>query len=516
MNASKKSEQENIMGHYNVGATIGQGTFGKVKVATEVLTGEKVAVKILEKEKICEKDDLERVVREISILKVLRHPYIAQLFEIIETDKELYLIMEYACGGELFDYIVSRQKIGEAEACLLFQQLIAGVEYFARMNITHRDLKPENLLLDQEKRLKIVDFGLSNSYKTGQKLKTPCGSPCYAAPEMLQDLEYNGLSVDIWSCGVVLYAMLCGFLPFDDPNTSALYQKIIKGEYQKPKFLSQAATALISGILNVNPSERFGLDEIKNSPWFKSVSQSIKSGVDLNENQDFIDENVLESVEKLGLNSDAVKKSVNKKKNDYNSTVYYLLVNKKEREAKCGRLSAKKLKIQAKQEIFHKVERVESRKPKKVEQKVVVKRNSNTKSPVKIHLSGNSKPSTPSKSPRKPQSPRKSVSPVKTFAFGRGASPVKRSPLIETFQGPYNVECISSKPLSTLTQTLSSVLTNLKIRYTINGYKYICQNNSKLCIEICKLQGSSMYLFKFSGTSISNPITEEILSMLDL
>lgn len=516
MNASKKSGQENTIGHYSIGATIGQGTFGKVKVAEEVLTGEKVAVKILEKAKICEKDDLERVVREIGVLKVLRHPHIAQLYEIIETEKELYLIMEYACGGELFDYIVLKQKIGEAEACLLFQQLIAGVEYFAKMNITHRDLKPENLLLDQEKKLRIVDFGLSNSYKAGEKLKTPCGSPCYAAPEMLQDQEYNGLSVDIWSSGVVLYAMLCGFLPFDDPNTSALYQKIIKGEFQKPKFLSHAALTLITGILNVNPNERFTLDDIKNNPWFKSVNQSIRPGIDLNESPNPIDESILERVEKLGLDSNAVKKSVLKKKHDHNSTVYYLLVNKKETEMKSARLSGKKLKSASKQEIFHKVERTETRKPKRVEKKIVVSRGSNSKSPAKLSFSVNSKPSTPAKSPRKSQSPRKSVSPVKTFAFGRGASPVKRSPLIETFQGPYNVECISCKPLSTLTQTLSSVLTNLKVRYTINGYKYICHNNSKLCIEICKLQGSSMYLFKFSGSSINNPITEEILLMLDL
>lgn len=203
-----------------------------------------MAVKILEKSKIKDKSDVERVAREIHILKMIRHPHVVQLYEviikmifkdnvikIIETKRELYLIMEYAPGGELFDYIVKRQRVSDISSSRFFQQIISGVEYLHRLNIVHRDLKPENLLLDHNNNIKIVDFGLSNTYKNDQKLKTACGSPCYAAPEMIAGKKYSGIRVDIWSCGVIMYALLCGYLPFEDKNTKILYKKILAGDY---------------------------------------------------------------------------------------------------------------------------------------------------------------------------------------------------------------------------------------------------------------------------------------------
>ena len=197
---------------------MGKGTFGKVKLAHEISTGEKVAIKILEKDRIIDVADVERVSREIHILKLIRHPNIIQLYEIIETPKQLFLIMEYMQNGELFDYIVEKKRLDEREACQIFQQIISGIEYIHKLNIVHRDLKPENLLLDYDKTIRLVDFGLSNTYKKEERLKTACGSPCYAAPEMIEaKKKYEPLLVDIWSCGVILYAMLCGSLPFEDP-----------------------------------------------------------------------------------------------------------------------------------------------------------------------------------------------------------------------------------------------------------------------------------------------------------
>ena len=146
--------------------------------------------------------------------------------------------MEYAQGGELFDYIVANQRVKEPEACNFFNQIIAGVEYLHKLNIVHRDLKPENLLLTHDKFIKIVDFGLSNTYKTGETLKTACGSPCYAAPELIKGLEYNGQKADLWSAGVVLYCLVCGHLPFEDQNTQSLYQKILSADYQFTCYLS--------------------------------------------------------------------------------------------------------------------------------------------------------------------------------------------------------------------------------------------------------------------------------------
>ena len=182
-----------------------------------------MAVKILEKRKIVEDSDVLRVTREIDILKMIRHPNIIQLFEIIETPKQLFLIMEYVSGGELFDYIVKKQKLKEVEACKFFQQIICGIEYLHELGIVHRDLKPENLLLDYQRKIRLVDFGLSNTYKQGETLKTACGSPCYAAPEMIKGEAYFGSRVDIWSCGVILFAMVAGYLPFEDCDTNKLY-----------------------------------------------------------------------------------------------------------------------------------------------------------------------------------------------------------------------------------------------------------------------------------------------------
>ena len=228
-------------------------------------------MKILEKSRIKDKKDIERISREIKILKKVRHPNVIQLYEIIETESELFLIMEYCQNGELFDYIVSHQRLHEKSAVRMYQQLIAGIEYIHKSGICHRDLKPENLLLDFDKTLKIVDFGLSNMYTAGssEQLKTACGSPCYAAPEMIAGKKYLGLKSDIWSSGVVLYAMVCGFLPFEDPKTSNLYKKILAGDYKIPKFLSQDCAHFISKILNTEPDKRYGIAEIRGHPWFK-------------------------------------------------------------------------------------------------------------------------------------------------------------------------------------------------------------------------------------------------------
>lgn len=210
---------------------------------------------------------------------MLRHNNIIQIYQIIQTRSNLYLIMEYANGGELFDYIVLKKRLPEPEAVKLFQQIISGVEYLHKLNIVHRDLKPENLLLDHNKNIKIVDFGLSNLYHKGELLKTPCGSPCYAAPEMIIGKKYSGLMVDIWSSGVILFAMVCGYLPFDDSNNDVLYRKIASGEYKIPSFISDKARDLIKRILNIDPTKRYNIQAIKNHPWFNINNPSINEGL---------------------------------------------------------------------------------------------------------------------------------------------------------------------------------------------------------------------------------------------
>ena len=197
--------------------------------------------------------------REIKILKLLRHNNIVHLYNVIETNTYLYLVMEYIKGIELFEYINEKHYLPEVEACKFYQQIISGIEYLGKLKVVHRDIKPENLLISNKDTIKLVDFGLSNTYFDDNYLSTACGSPCYAAPEMIKGEKYYGLCVDIWSSGVVLYAMLCGSLPFEDDNNDKLYKKILEGKFEIPGFLSENAIDFLHCILNVDPNER-GLD----------------------------------------------------------------------------------------------------------------------------------------------------------------------------------------------------------------------------------------------------------------
>ena len=270
---------------------------------------------------------MERVAREIHILKLIRHPNIVQLYEIIETQKNCYLIMEYANGGELFDYIVANTRVKEPEACSFFQQIIAGVEYIHQLGVVHRDLKPENLLLDEKKNIKIVDFGLSNTYSQGQLLKTACGSPCYAAPEMIAGKRYVGSNVDIWSCGVILYALICGFLPFEDPNTAKLYKKILGGEFAVPKYISLDARDLLHRVLNTDPEQRYNVDEIRQHKWF-NLHQPVclNKGLIVAKNEIPIDRPVQRMLEQFGFDELYTLRCLNANKHNQVTTTYYLLL----------------------------------------------------------------------------------------------------------------------------------------------------------------------------------------------
>lgn len=325
-----RNEKRETLYAYTIIKDLGEGTFGKVKLASHNHTKEKVAIKVLEKNKIVDEGDRERVSREIQILKILRHPNITQLYEILEDEERLYLINEYAPNGELFDYIVSNQKIREVEACKFFQQIIDGIEYIHRLNVVHRDLKPENLLLDENYNIKIVDFGLSNIYNANELLKTACGSPCYAAPEMIAGRKYSGLQVDIWSSGVILFALLCGYLPFDDNDTQILYRKIMRGEYSVPSSVSPEASDLIKKILNIHPSKRYNLAEIKAHPWFYVYKGyvDIPKGLIVGYNEIPVDEVILDNVESFGYDRDVVIQSIRSSRHNKLTTMYYLLLNK--------------------------------------------------------------------------------------------------------------------------------------------------------------------------------------------
>ncbi|KAH3679697.1 hypothetical protein WICPIJ_008573 [Wickerhamomyces pijperi] len=260
------------IGKYQVIRTLGEGSFGKVKLAYHLTTGQKVALKIINRKTLAKSDMQGRIEREISYLRLLRHPHIIKLYDVIKSKDEIIMVIEYA-KNELFDYIVQKGKMPEDEGRRFFQQIISAVEYCHRHKIVHRDLKPENLLLDDNLNVKIADFGLSNFMSDGNFLKTSCGSPNYAAPEVISGKLYAGPEVDVWSCGVILYVMLCGRLPFDDEFIPALFKKISNGVYTIPNYLSAGAKNLLTRMLVVNPINRITIHEIMQDPWFTTNIQ---------------------------------------------------------------------------------------------------------------------------------------------------------------------------------------------------------------------------------------------------
>ena len=314
-------------GPYVLGQTLGEGAFAKVKVATQIHTKEKTAIKILDKIRLFEDEsDISRVKKEIHILKQLRHKNIIQLFEVMESKKCLYIVMELCEGGELFDYIVKKKQIPEYEACHLFQQIINGVEYLHEQNIIHRDLKPENLLLDINNNIKISDFGLSTFNERCSYLQTPCGTPSYAPPEMLRGERYKGTSSDVWSCGIILYAMLCGSLPFAESKEEIICQKILQHDYKIPSTISKQAADLLNHIMKVNPLERYDIDSIKRHPWFNIITPKLMPGLNINVHRIPVDEEILNMVEQYGFDKEICRMNILNNKYCPMTCVYYLCV----------------------------------------------------------------------------------------------------------------------------------------------------------------------------------------------
>ena len=256
-----------ILSDYNLIKDIGEGNFGKVKLAKLKSTKEKFAIKILDKEKL-KTQTKSTLFNEIEIISKLNHKNVIHVEKILEDAKNYYIIMEYCEKGELFDYIVNKERLNPAEASLFFYQLINGVEYIHKKGFAHRDLKPENLLLTKEKILKIIDFGLCHDFDGENYLTTKCGSPSYAAPEILKGYPYDGFKTDIWCCGIILYAMLCGYLPFDGDNNQEIFQSIVECKPEFPDFLEDDSINLLIWILNSEPGERISIEEIKCHPFY--------------------------------------------------------------------------------------------------------------------------------------------------------------------------------------------------------------------------------------------------------
>ena len=256
-----------ILKDYSIISDLGEGNFGKVKLSILNSTNEKYAIKIIDKKKL-KSQKKSSAFNEIEIISRLNHPNIIHVEKILEDEKNFYIIMEYCNNGELFNYIVDKDKLEFDEALSFFYQLINGVEYLHEQSFAHRDLKPENLLLNKNNILKIIDFGLCHDFNGTKLLKTKCGSPSYAAPEILLGYPYDGFKTDIWCCGIILYVMLCGFLPFDGETNQEIFNQIIECKPEYPSFLGEECINLLIGILTPRPEERLSIQEIKQHPLY--------------------------------------------------------------------------------------------------------------------------------------------------------------------------------------------------------------------------------------------------------
>nr|XP_056708810.1 serine/threonine-protein kinase MARK1 isoform X4 [Euleptes europaea] len=321
------NEDHPHIGNYRLLKTIGKGNFAKVKLARHVLTGREVAVKIIDKTQL-NPTSLQKLFREVRIMKILNHPNIVKLFEVIETEKTLYLVMEYASGGEVFDYLVAHGRMKEKEARAKFRQIVSAVQYCHQKCIVHRDLKAENLLLDGDMNIKIADFGFSNEFTIGNKLDTFCGSPPYAAPELFQGKKYDGPEVDVWSLGVILYTLVSGSLPFDGQNLKELRERVLRGKYRIPFYMSTDCENLLKKLLVLNPIKRGSLEQIMKDRWMNVGHEEEELKPYIEPEPDFNDTKRIDIMVTMGFARDEIHDSLVNQKYDEVMATYLLLGRK--------------------------------------------------------------------------------------------------------------------------------------------------------------------------------------------
>ncbi|KAI5089470.1 serine/threonine-protein kinase SIK2 isoform 1, partial [Silurus meridionalis] len=314
------------VGFYDIERTLGKGNFAVVKLARHRITKSEVAIKIIDKT-LLDSANLEKIYREVEIMKLLDHPHIIKLYQVMETKNMLYLVTEFAKNGEIFDYLATHGRLSEAEARRKFWQILSAVEYCHERSIVHRDLKAENLLLDANMNIKIADFGFGNFFQPGQPLATWCGSPPYAAPEVFEGQKYEGPQLDIWSMGVVLYVLVCGALPFDGPSLPVLRQRVLEGRFRIPYFMTEDCEHLIRRMLVLDPAKRLALSQIRQHRWMVQEVPSTKPQL----NQQGVGEHseqVLRLMHNLGVDQNKTVESLQNKSYNHFAAIYYLLVER--------------------------------------------------------------------------------------------------------------------------------------------------------------------------------------------
>uniref|UniRef100_A0A9J8CV24 non-specific serine/threonine protein kinase n=1 Tax=Cyprinus carpio carpio TaxID=630221 RepID=A0A9J8CV24_CYPCA len=315
-----------LIGNYRLLKTIGKGNFAKVKLARHILTGSEVAIKIIDKTQL-NPTSLQKVRFTFNTKLCM-----LKLFEVIETEKTLFLVMEYASGGEVFDYLVAHGRMKEKEARAKFRQIVSAVQYCHQKHIVHRDLKAENLLLDADMNIKIADFGFSNEFMVGNKLDTFCGSPPYAAPELFQGKKYDGPEVDVWSLGVILYTLVSGSLPFDGQNLKELRERVLRGKYRIPFYMSTDCENLLKRFLVLNPTKRGTLEQIMKERWINAGFEDNELKPFLEPEADISDQKRIDVIVGMGFCKEKIQESLSKMNYDEITAIYLLLGRKTNEE----------------------------------------------------------------------------------------------------------------------------------------------------------------------------------------
>ncbi|XP_059496753.1 serine/threonine-protein kinase BRSK2-like isoform X4 [Stegostoma tigrinum] len=342
--STKEGGCAQYVGPYRLEKTLGKGQTGLVKLGIHCITGQKVAIKIVNREKLTE-SVLMKVEREIAILKLIEHPHVLKLHDVYENKKYLYLVLEHVSGGELFDYLVKKGRLTPKEARKFFRQILSALDFCHSHSICHRDLKPENLLLDEKNNIRIADFGMASLQVGDSLLETSCGSPHYACPEVIRGEKYDGRRADVWSCGVILFALLVGALPFDDDNLRQLLEKVKRGVFHMPHFIPPDCQNLLRGMIEVDAEKRLSLEQIQKHSWYQGgknepePEQPIGRKVMIRRLQSVsdIDPDVLDSMNSLGCFRDKnkLKQDLLFEEENQEKMIYFLLLDRKERYPSC-------------------------------------------------------------------------------------------------------------------------------------------------------------------------------------
>ncbi|XP_046599321.1 serine/threonine-protein kinase SIK2 isoform X1 [Neodiprion lecontei] len=328
-----QSKKQIRVGFYDIEGTIGKGNFAVVKLARHRITKTEVAIKIIDKTQL-DSTNLEKVYREVEIMKQLEHPHIVKLYQVMETKNMIYMVCEYASRGEIFDYIARYGRMGEPRARATFAQILSAVEYCHAIGVAHRDLKAENLLLDAQMNVKIADFGFSNRFSPGERLSTWCGSPPYAAPEVFRGKHYAGPEIDVWSLGVVLYVLVCGALPFDGSTLQSLRDRVLSGRFRIPYFMSTDCENLIRKMLVLEPGKRYTIPQIKRHRWMSGIVDANDAElpgiatVTTTQTVQEPNEQILRLMHSLGIDVTRTRESLRNNSYDHHAAIYFLLLEK--------------------------------------------------------------------------------------------------------------------------------------------------------------------------------------------